>query len=71
VPRETRSFQIVGGQSRFVRSTIDIKCPYCAKIVTAYKRSLAGSGKRCPCWATHTFDGHSTAPQTKKLHEKG
>ena len=40
------------------RSTIDIKCPFCGTITTAYLRSMAGCGKKCDgCTARHEYRG--------------
>jgi hypothetical protein len=48
------------------RSRYNIECPYCHAIVVAYIWSLAGSGKRCPCGAKHTWL-HGTIPPQKLL----
>lgn len=33
--------------SEFAKSSIDIHCPFCEAVVTAYIWSLSGGGKRC------------------------
>lgn len=46
------------GQSKFGKTTCNIKCPFCETITTAYVWSLAGSGKKCSgCGAMHTSFG--------------
>jgi hypothetical protein len=60
---ERRPFEIVARDSRFGRTTVDIRCPFCGAVVIAYVWSLAGSGKNCPCGAKHT------SHDTRKLVE--
>lgn len=60
--QEVREYTVVGARSAVGRSTIDIKCPFCGDVTTAYRWSLAGSGKRCEgiaCGAL--FDGRGRA----------
>lgn len=52
---ETRQHEIISEHSEFGRSSSDIKCPFCGTVTTAYKWSLAGSGKKYPCGAKHTL----------------
>jgi hypothetical protein len=52
---EARAYEIVSERAEFGRSTMDIKCPFCGEVTTAYKWSLAGSGKKCGCGAKHTL----------------
>lgn len=52
---ETKQYEIVAEHSEFGRSSLDIKCPFCSAVTTAYKWSLAGSGKKCSCGAKHTM----------------
>ena len=52
---ETRAYEVVRERAEFGRSTMEIKCPFCGKVTTAYKWSLAGSGKKCGCGAKHTL----------------
>ncbi|AUR90904.1 hypothetical protein NVP1151O_63 [Vibrio phage 1.151.O._10N.222.46.B1] len=37
----------VGEYSEHGNSTVDIQCPFCDHVTTAYIWSLAGSGKKC------------------------
>lgn len=39
--------EAVGGISEHGRSTVDIKCPFCGTVTTAYVWSLHGGGKMC------------------------
>lgn len=44
----------------FGRSSVEIKCPFCGRHVTAYIWSFCGCGKRCPdCGAMHGSLGES------------
>lgn len=52
---ENKDYVILAERSEFGRSSVDIKCPYCGQVVTAFKWSLAGGGKKCPCGAKHTY----------------
>lgn len=52
---DVKQYEVVAERSEFGRSTLDIKCPFCSAITTAYKWSLAGSGKKCQCGAKHTL----------------
>lgn len=52
--------------SNFGRSTVDIKCPYCSAITTAFVWSLAGSGKKCKCGALHNNYGLTHEPKLNK-----
>ena len=52
---EIREYEVVRERAEFGRSTMDIKCPFCGEVTTAYKWSLAGSGKKCDCGAKHTL----------------
>ena len=59
--RETRIYTYRSGASLMGRSYIYITCPFCGQEVKAYIWSLAGSGKKCPCGAKHTWlGGYST-----------
>lgn len=42
-----REFEAMRKVSRPSRSSVDIKCPFCGTVTTAYIWSLYGSGKRC------------------------
>lgn len=59
---ETKPYEIVAERSEFGRSSLDIKCPFCGAITTAFKWSLAGSGKKCFCGAKHTIRRGTIAP---------
>lgn len=62
---EIRDYTVVGERSKFGRSTIDIRCPFCTVVTTAYVWSLAGSGKRCvlrSCRALFDGRGHARRP---------
>ena len=55
-----REYSVVGNLSKANgRSTVTIKCPFCGIEVVAYKWSLCGCGKKCPCGAL--FDAHGKA----------
>ena len=55
-PVEQREYQYRYGRREHGRSTIEIKCPFCATWVEAFLWSLAGCGKKCPsCGAIHTY----------------
>lgn len=41
------------------RTSIDIVCPFCLSVVTAYTWSLAGGGKRCGCGALLGWRGRA------------
>ena len=62
---ECKNYTVVGRHLVFGRSSLEIKCPFCNWVVTAYLWSLAGGGKRCDCGALHTNYG-----QTYKLKEQ-
>ena len=47
---ETRPYMAGAYRSRMGRSSVDITCPFCLGVVTAYVWSLP-NGKRCPCGA--------------------
>jgi hypothetical protein len=50
------------------RAPVEITCPFCATVFTAYKWSLAGSGKRCPgCRAMFSLWGATSAAAWKAL----
>lgn len=51
---EQRPYVVLSEWSEFGRSTVTLECPWCLAEVTAYKWSLAGSGKRCLCGAKFT-----------------
>ena len=53
--KEQRQYRVISERSAFGRSSLDIECPFCSEVVTAYKWSLAGGGKKCPCGAKHTW----------------
>ncbi len=60
--REVRDYTVVGERSAMGRSTVDIRCPFCRSVTTAYKWSLAGSGKRCEGYGCGAlFDGRGKA----------
>jgi hypothetical protein len=42
------------------RSKMVLLCPFCGAEVTAYRWSLAGSGKRCDCGAKFDYYGICT-----------
>jgi len=54
--KEKREYVVVRERAEFGRSTMDIECPFCGAVTTAYKWSLAGSGKKCGGGAKHTLD---------------
>jgi hypothetical protein len=56
---EERPYSAVGQRSEFGRSTVDLCCPFCGSTVTAYRWSLAGSGKRCACGAKFGSTGRA------------
>lgn len=58
--REELDFTVIGRRSEMGRSTVDIECPFCKDVVTAYLWSLAGSGKRCTCGAKFGSTGKAT-----------
>jgi len=53
--KERRNYTITAERSDHGKSSVDIKCPFCGSITTAYLWSLAGSGKKCECGAKHTY----------------
>lgn len=63
--RETRQHKKFNYRSRFGKSKVDIECPFCREITTAYVWSLAGSGKKCKCGALHSSFGITLAPVKK------
>ena len=63
--KESRQHRSFNHRSKFGRSTVDIECPFCQEIVTAYIWSLAGSGKKCVCGAIHV-----TGSTLKRLTER-
>lgn len=69
---EVREYTVTNDRSTFGRSTIDIRCPFCQSITTAFVWSLAGSGKRCEnrsCRAL--FNGRGRAAGKTPDHENG
>lgn len=66
---EVREYTITAERSAFGRSTIDIRCPFCSQITTAYVWSLAGSGKRCEtrsCRALFNGRGRAALSTTER-----
>jgi hypothetical protein len=61
--REVREHRRSAIRPAFGRSTLDIECPFCSTVTTAYLWSLAGGGKKCGCGALHTSRGVTLAPQ--------
>lgn len=37
------------------KAMIDIECPFCGKIITAYIWSFSAVGKKCICGAKHLY----------------
>lgn len=59
---EGTPYAVLARSSRMGRSTITIRCPFCATQFEAFVWSLAGGGKRCPtCRAFHGSYGAYTA----------
>ena len=56
---ERRGYTYTDGQSTMGRAEMFITCPFCGQLVKAYRWSLAGCGKRCPCGALHSYYGFS------------
>lgn len=52
-----KSYVVVDERSEHGRSSIDIKCPFCGQVSTAYLWSLNGCGKKCACGAKHSARG--------------
>lgn len=46
-PIEVITYGVGGHQHR----GMDVRCPFCERILLVYPWSLAGAGKRCPCGA--------------------
>lgn len=44
---DEKKFEVVGSLSEHGSSTVDIECPFCKTITTAYIWSISGSGKYC------------------------
>lgn len=65
-PEGARVYTVVGEDREMGRSSIDIRCPFCNAVVTAYIWSLAGHGKKCTCGAMHSYYGFTTPPKEKK-----
>lgn len=65
LPRIVRPYRVVRERSEMGRSSLDIECPCCGRVTTAYKWSLAGSGKKCLCGAKHTMFHGTIVPNTK------
>lgn len=63
--REVRDYTVVDSRSEMGRSSIDIQCPYCGTVVTAYIWSLAANGKKCTCGAKHLsrYQGTAAPPE--------
>jgi len=63
--RERRQYTSFNHRSRFGKSSVDIECPFCRAITTAFIWSLSGSGKKCTCGALHGGWGFTLAPIEK------
>lgn len=51
-------YRILSETSEVGRNRMLLECPWCGDEVTAYRWSLAGSGKRCPnCRSLFTYSG--------------
>lgn len=63
-PPEARlPYTIMGGPwPEMGRTRMDVQCPYCARVLTVYLWSFAGSGKRCPCGARLSLHGGARKP---------
>jgi len=49
---EQRPYEVISYNPRpSGRSSYDLRCPFCERIVECFAWSLAGSGKRCSCGA--------------------
>lgn len=59
---EPHTYEVISRRPGRVR--VEITCPFCGAIVTAYRWSLGGSGKLCPgCGAKHTLAGTYRRPR--------
>lgn len=60
-----KPFKVLSRTSEFGRTSIEVKCPFCADVFTAYVWSISGGGKKCPsCGALHNRFG-GAAPLKK------
>lgn len=48
---ESREYSIVATQVGPGQRAMDVRCPWCDRILRAFGWSLAGTGKRCECGA--------------------
>jgi hypothetical protein len=53
-PKKGQSFEQRNYRPRMGRSSVDVTCPFCKAVTTAYVWSLAGGGKKCECGAIFT-----------------
>lgn len=62
---ETRTYTVKRTDISFGRTSVVFDCPFCGLETRAYIWSLAGSGKRCPCGAKHSWLGQTSALDTE------
>ena len=53
-----KPFEVLSRTSEMGRTSIEVECPYCSEVFTAYVWSISGGGKKCPgCGAMHVRAG--------------